>query len=119
VHVQQERLVALTDPVFFETPFVFMNGHNDFVLSEIELNNLRTYLSHGGFLFASGCCDKPGFPPAWRREMGRVFAGVMVTQLGYDHPIYRAFYKVGKIRCLNQSRDIYLEGLIYQAIWWR
>jgi len=60
--IQEERKVRLTDPELFETPFLFMNGHNDFVLTEAELENLRKYLSHGGFFFASGCCTNPTFP---------------------------------------------------------
>jgi len=39
--VQEERKVRLTDSDLFETPFLFMNGHNDFVLTEAELENLR------------------------------------------------------------------------------
>src|SRR6266576_1631884 len=45
--IQEERKVNFTDPELFETPFVFMNGHNDFTLVEAELSNLRKYLSHG------------------------------------------------------------------------
>src|SRR6516162_3558429 len=57
--IQEERKVRLTDPDLFETPFIFMNGHNDFVLTEAELENLRKYFTHGGFFFASGCCTNP------------------------------------------------------------
>src|ERR1700758_579028 len=32
--VQEERRIKLTDPELYETPFLFMNGHNDFVLTE-------------------------------------------------------------------------------------
>src|SRR5262245_19991031 len=53
--VQEERKVSLNDPELFDTPFLFMNGHNDFVLTETELANLRKFLGHGGFFFASGC----------------------------------------------------------------
>src|SRR2546429_7643370 len=42
--IQEERKVRLTDPELFETPFIFMNGHNDFVLTEAELENVRKYL---------------------------------------------------------------------------
>src|SRR6266702_5618212 len=44
--IQEERKVRLTDSDLFETPFLFMNGHNDFVFVEAELTNLRKYLSH-------------------------------------------------------------------------
>jgi hypothetical protein len=113
--IQQERRMGLTDPELFETPFVFMNGHNDFVLSEKEVESLRKYLSHGGFFFASGCCTSPGFPKAWRREFARIFPGETIRPLPYDHLIYRCFYTLTRIRCLHEPRDIKLEGLFYQG----
>jgi hypothetical protein len=111
IPVRNEKRVALGDAAIFETPFLFMNGHNDFVLPQAELDNLRTYLDRGGFLFASGCCTNPGFPIAWRREMSRVFAGEKVQTMRYDHPIYRAFYKIERVRSLHRHVDVHLEGL--------
>ncbi len=113
--VQEERKVRLTDPELFETPFLFMNGHNDFVLTDAEIANLQKYLSHGGFFFASGCCTNPNFPRAWRREFGRIFPNEKVKPIPYDHLIYRSFYKIDRVRCLNEPRDIQLEGLFYQG----
>ena len=113
--VQEERRLRLVDAELFETPFLFMNGHNDFVLTETELENLRKYLSHGGFIFASGCCTNPNFPKAWRREFARIFPGEAVKPIQYDHLIYRSFYKIDRIRCLNEPRDISLEGLFSQG----
>jgi len=113
--VQEERKVRLTDPDLFETPFLFMNGHNDFVFTQAELDNLKKYLSHGGFFFGSGCCTNPNFPSAWRREFGRIFPNEKVRPIPYDHLIYRSFYKIERVRCLNESRDIQLEGLFYEG----
>src|SRR5690349_12597268 len=115
IKIQEERRVRLTDADLFDTPFLFMNGHNDFVLSDAELANLRKYLSHGGFFFASGCCTNPNFPRAWRREFSRIFTGEAVKPIPYDHLIYRSFYKIERVRCLNEERDIQLEGLFYQG----
>src|SRR6267143_383589 len=56
IKIQEERKVRLTDADLFETPFLFMNGHNDFVFTQAEIDNLKKYLSHGGFFFGSGCC---------------------------------------------------------------
>src|SRR6266550_3133052 len=39
--IQEERKVNFTDAELFETPFVFMNGHNDFTLTEAQLENVR------------------------------------------------------------------------------
>jgi hypothetical protein len=113
--VQEERKLKLTDTELFETPFVFMNGHNDFLLTDAEREALRKYLSRGGFCFASGCCTMPGFPRAWRREFSRIFSDEKVKKIPYDHLIYRSFYKIERIRCLNEPRDIQLDGLFYQG----
>jgi hypothetical protein len=88
-----------------------MNGHDDFVLSDVELANLRRYFAHGGFLFASGCCSAQGFPLAWRREMNRVFPGNPVRKIPYDNLIYHTFYNVDKVTALDKNEDIYLDGL--------
>ncbi len=113
IHVRTEKTVSLSEPALFETPFLFMNGHSDFVLSAGELKNVRTYLIHGGFLFASGCCTNPAFPKAWRREMGRLFAGESVKRLNYDHPIYRSFYRLDSVRSIDRNVNIYVEGLYF------
>src|SRR5262245_39423314 len=112
--IQEERRVRLVDTELYETPFLFMNGHYNFVLSEAEVENLRKYLSHGGFFFASGCCTNPDFPRAWRREFARIFPGESVKPIPYDHLIYRSFYQIDHVRSLNERRDIRLEGLFYQ-----
>ena len=113
--IQDERRVKLTDPDLYETPFLFMNGHNDFKLTDAEIENLRKYFSRGGFFFASGCCTNPQFPAAWRREFSRLFPGEAAKAIGYEHLLYRSFYKIDRVRVLNENRDIKLEGLFYQG----
>lgn len=115
IHVQEERKLKIDDPRLFETPFVFMNGHNDFTLSDTEIENLRTYLTRGGFAFASGCCTNPAFPAAWRREFSRIIPGEGVKRIPFDHLIYRSFYKMERLRSENGNRDVPLEGLFYKG----
>ena len=116
IQVQDEKKIRLADDSLFETPFLFMNGHDDFVLSDAELANLRRYFAHGGFLLGSGCCNSPGFPIAWRREMNRVFPGEHVQKIPYDHLIYHAFYNINKLTALDKNgADIYLDGLFYNG----
>ena len=110
IQIRDEKTIKLTGTDLFETPFLFMNGHNDFEFSETEIENLRIYLEHGGFLFASGCCTNPAFPQAWRREMRRLFKQP-VKKLDYDHPIYRSFYRVVNVRSIHRNTDVYLEGV--------
>ena len=115
IKVQQEKRIRFTDPELFETPFLFMNGHNNFVLTAEEIAALKTYFEHGGFLFVSGCCTNPDFPKAARREFARIFPGEKVAELPYVHPIYRSFYRVGNIRSLHENKEIHLEGLTWQG----
>jgi hypothetical protein len=113
--LREEKRIRFTDPDLFETPFLFMNGHYDFVLSDEDLAALRKYLAKGGFLFASGCCTNPAFPEAWRREFSRIFDNEKVRVLPYDHLIYRSFYKIDQVRNLHEGREIYLEGLFHEG----
>ena len=116
ITVQNEKKISLAnDDALFETPFLFMDGHDEFVLSDTELANLRRYFSHGGFMLASGCCNTPGFPLAWRREMNRVFPGETVQKIPYDHLIYHAFYNLDHVENLENHQDVLLDGLFHDG----
>src|SRR5260370_10622111 len=101
--IQEERKVNFTDAELFETPFVFMNGHNDFTLTEAQLENVRKYLAHGGFIFASGCCTNPNFPKAWGRAFSRVFSGVKAKAIPNDPLICAAVFNIEGVRCLDHA----------------
>jgi Domain of unknown function (DUF4159) len=116
ITVQDEKKIRLADDdSLFETPFLFMDGHDDFVLSDTELGNLRRYFAHGGFMLASGCCSTPGFPIAWRREMNRVFPGEVVQKIPYDHLIYHSFYNIDHVENLENHQDVLLDGLYHDG----
>jgi hypothetical protein len=115
IRVQRERTLAIQSPELFETPFLFMNGHDKFTLTEEELGIFRKYFSHGGFLLASGCCTNPAFPAAVRQELGRIFPGESVRALPYEHGIYRAFHRIESVPSLHERKEIHLEGLFYEG----
>jgi hypothetical protein len=116
ITVQNEKKISLAnDDSLFETPFLFMDGHDDFILSDTEISNLRRYFAHGGFMLASGCCSSPGFPIAWRREMNRVFPGETVQKIPYDHLIYHSFYNIEHLHNLDTHQDILLDGLFHDG----
>jgi len=114
IQVSEKKLLKIADISLFETPFVFMNGHDDFTLSAEELENVRHYLRNGGFVFASGCCTNPAFPRAWRREFSRIFPGAKVQAIPYDHLIYRSFYKMDRLTSVEKG-NIHLEGLFHDG----
>ena len=84
-----QRIITLDDPDLFSYPFVFLTGHGDIQLSDVEVDCLREYLLKGGFLYAD---DDYGMDKAFRREMGKVFKGLELVELPFSHPIYHCFY---------------------------
>lgn len=67
--------MRLSDPKLFDSPLIYMTGHEDFRLKPEEVNALRDYLKNGGLLFGEACCGRKAFDYAFRREIGKVFPG--------------------------------------------
>ena len=55
-------------------PFIFFTGHKDFILTDDEITNLRSYLQNGGAIWGDNSLPGFGsrFDVAFRREMKRV-----------------------------------------------
>ncbi len=84
-----QHTITLQDPDLFSYPFIFLTGHGDIQLSDIEVECLRDYLLKGGFLYAD---DDYGMDEAFRREIGKVFPGLELVELPFSYPIYHCFY---------------------------
>ncbi|MFA6924647.1 MAG: DUF4159 domain-containing protein [Bacteroidales bacterium] len=69
----------------FNYPFVHMTGHGNVVFSSQEIQNLRNYLTGGGFLHID---DNYGLDKYIRREMKKVFPELDFIELPPNHPIY-------------------------------
>jgi hypothetical protein len=82
--------VDVGSPDIFNHPFLFMTGHGNIVLSNAEAENLRTYLMAGGFLFID---DDYGMEPYVRLAIKKVFPELELTELPFEHPIYRQKYE--------------------------
>ncbi len=86
----QEEVVEAGSPEIFNYPFIFLTGHGNIVFNSLEIDNLRTYLTNGGFLFIN---DSYGFDPFIRKEMKRVFPELDFVELPYSHPVYAQKFK--------------------------
>lgn len=64
--------LKLTDPKIFDSPLLYLTGHEDFRFSAAEAQNLREYLRKGGCVLAEACCGRAAFDVAFRREMKKV-----------------------------------------------
>jgi hypothetical protein len=74
----------------FNYPFVHMTGHGNVVFSASDAENLRIYLSSGGFLHIS---DNYGLDKFIRKEMKKVFPDAEFVEIPFGHPIYHQKYE--------------------------
>ena len=74
----------------FNYPFVHMTGHGNVVFSTADAENLRLYLSSGGFLHIS---DNYGLDKFIRKEMKKVFPDADFVEIPFGHPVYHQKYE--------------------------
>jgi hypothetical protein len=74
----------------FNYPFVHMTGHGNVVFSAADAENLRIYLSSGGFLHIS---DNYGLDKFIRKEMKKVFPDADFVEIPFGHPVYHQKYE--------------------------
>jgi hypothetical protein len=93
--VPDARAFALSSPRLFEYPFLYWGGEGDFPpLDPDELENLRRYLTFGGFVLADANdgSDGTGFDRAFRRELARLLPQVPLRPLSSNHVVYKTFF---------------------------
>lgn len=73
----------------FNYPFLFITGHGNIVLSEIEVERLKKYVEQGGFIYID---DDYGIDKPIRREFKKVFPNQDFVELPFNHNIYHSFY---------------------------
>lgn len=86
----EEDIVEVGSPELSRYPFIHMTGHGNVSFSSQEAENLRKYLSSGGFLHID---DNYGMDKFVRLEMKKVFPNLDFTELPFNHPIYNQKYK--------------------------
>jgi len=69
----------------FNYPMIFMTGHGNVFFDENSVENLRNYLTSGGFLHIS---DNYGIDKFIRREIKKIFPDLEFEEIPYNHPIY-------------------------------
>ena len=90
LQVQFKReLVDLADADAFRHPVLYMTGLRDFVLSDVQVQRLRAFLTAGGVLLADSAAGNKAFDVAFRREIARVLPDSPLAVLPPDCPIYQ------------------------------
>ncbi|MCC6383568.1 MAG: DUF4159 domain-containing protein [Bacteroidia bacterium] len=83
--VTEQGIVEVGSPELFNYPFIHLTGHGNIVFNTQEVQNLRKYLSGGGFLHIS---DNYGLDKFIRPQMKLVFPELDFVELPFSHPIY-------------------------------
>jgi hypothetical protein len=89
----EQATVKAGDAKLFEYPFVFLTGHGNIRFTNKEIEQLRTYLLRGGFLYAD---DDYGMDDSFRREMKRIFPEKQMMEIPASHPLFHCFYDFPK-----------------------
>ncbi|MCB1199896.1 MAG: DUF4159 domain-containing protein [Leptospiraceae bacterium] len=87
----REQTVSFADSTWRKVPVIYFTGHKGFQLSESERDNLREFLTNGGFLFAD---DNFGMDKNIRTELNSLFPGSRLQELPFSHTIFQAPYQI-------------------------
>jgi hypothetical protein len=82
--------VEVGSPNIFNYPFVHMTGHGNVVFNNAERENLKNYLTAGGFLHID---DNYGMDEFIRPEIAKLFPNTPLVELPFDHPIFHQHFK--------------------------
>jgi len=80
------RAVKLESEELFQYPFVVITGEQDFRFTAKERENLKRYLTSGGFLLASAGCSNKDWDQAFRREIKTIFPDNKTRAIAMDEP---------------------------------
>ncbi|MDB0002526.1 DUF4159 domain-containing protein [Salibacteraceae bacterium] len=86
---KEQDIVEVGDRSIFNYPFVHLTGHGNISFNDQEAQNLRKYLTAGGFLHID---DNYGIDPFIRAEMQKVFPELEFIELPPSHPIFHQKY---------------------------
>jgi hypothetical protein len=87
---REEAVVEAGSAEIFNYPFVYLTGHGNIVFTDQEAENLRKYLTGGGFLHID---DNYGLDKFIRPQMKRVFPDLDFIELPSNHILYNQKFK--------------------------
>lgn len=86
----EEDIVEVGSKDIFTYPYLHMTGHGNVSFNYLESQNLRRYLTSGGFLHID---DNYGMDKFVRIELKKVFPELELVELAHTHSIYNQKYK--------------------------
>ena len=112
---KEQAIVELSENDLYLYPFLHLTGHGNVIFSDDEVQNLRNYLTSGGFLHID---DNYGLDEFIRPQIAKVFPELEFVELPASHPIFHQKFDfengLPKIHEHDNSRPqafaLYFEG---------
>jgi hypothetical protein len=112
VHTNPQLVpVKMESPEMYQIPFAVMTGEGEFTLTQPQRDNLRNYLSNGGFMVASAGCSSGPWTSSFLSEIATIFPELKLSQLDLSHPVFHTVYDIDRLDCKKSSGQAHLEGL--------
>ena len=103
--------VQLGADALFNSPFSVWSGEGSFTLNAQERDNLRKYLTCGGFIVASPGCSNAEWDAAFRNELRVTFPDAKLKRIPMSHQIFSTVYQVPRLTLMHGGTAGLLEGL--------
>ena len=103
-------MVKLSSGTVFDYPFCVMSGNETFALTPPERENLKKYLTHGGFILASPGCSDDVWDKAFRKELKLCFPDAPLAKIPPDHAIFSTVHAIPRLT-EKHGKAVSLEGL--------
>ncbi len=105
------KSIKLAGNDLFRYPFAVITGEADFHFTQQERENLKKYITNGGFLLASAGCSSSKFDRAFKREMKRIFGNDCFKDLPMNHPVFSTVNDIQRLELKKVSSAPKLVGL--------
>lgn len=89
----EEAQVEIGNPDIFNYPFLHMTGHGRWAVSDEEAQNLRSYLTAGGFLHID---DNYGMDEYVKPALKKIFPDAELVEVPFSHAIYNSPHNFSK-----------------------
>jgi len=100
------KQIRLNNRAIFNSPLLYITGHEHFSMSKAEVMQLRKYLQNGGFLLAEACCGRKGFDLAFRQLMKQALPTHPLKALSQSASVFATPHQIktlGVTPTLNQD----------------
>ena len=102
--------VRLDSEGLFDFPFCVMSGNENFSLPQKERDQVRKYLTQGGFLLVSPGCSDEKWDKSFRQEIKVCFPEFPLQKIPMTHPIFSIVNQIPRLT-EKHGKEVFLEGL--------